>query len=300
MIGIAASTNKAEKMVSDTRENATLSRDLQELGFTDYEARVYIGLLKGSPATAYEISKQNGLPRPNAYTALESLERKKAVQRVSTEPVRFVPVDPTELLDRISRTVTERCTSLRDRLDQLKGADDTHYVWTVSGAGHARAKIGEIIERAKQHVWIKAHHLELEPHRDALQAAAERGVTILLVLFGKRRDIERFSFGEKMMLYAHEGDGTIVGLGRHLVTLTVDFEQALIVNMQEESGAYTHSRPVVNLAESLIRHEIYLAEIFGKLGSELNEHFGPALFKLRKKYLPADQVKALSAQLRRS
>ena len=127
MLRIAASTNKAEKMASDTRENATLSRDLQELGFTDYEARVYIGLLKGSPATAYEISKQNGLPRPNAYTALESLERKQAVQRVSTEPVRFVPVDPTELLDRISRTVTERCTSLRERLAQLKGADDTNY-----------------------------------------------------------------------------------------------------------------------------------------------------------------------------
>jgi sugar-specific transcriptional regulator TrmB len=287
-------------MASDTRENAALSRDLQELGFTDYEARVYIALLQGSPATAYEISKQNGLPRPNAYTALESLERKQAVQRVSTEPVRFVPVDPGELLDRISRTVTERCTSLRDRLEQLKGVDDTHHVWNVAGAAHARAKIGEMIERAKQHVWIKAHHLELEPHRDALQAAAARGVTILLVLFGKRRDIERFSFGKKVIVYAHEGDGTIVGLGRHLVTLTVDFEQALIVNMQEESGAYTHSRPVVNLAESLIRHEIYLAEIFGKLGGELEEHFGPALFNLRKKYLPADQAKALAAELKRS
>jgi hypothetical protein len=50
----------------------------------------------------------------------------------------------------------------------------------------------------------------------------------------------------------------------------------------------------------LIRHEIYLAEIFGKLGGELDEHFGPALFNLRKKYLPADQAKALAAQLRRS
>ncbi len=287
-------------MASATRENAALSRDLQELGFTDYEARVYIALLQSSPATAYEISKQNGLPRPNAYSALESLERKQAVQRVSTEPVRFVPVDPNHLLDRISRTVTERCTSLRDRLEQLKGVDETHHVWTVTGAADAGVKIGELIARAKRHAWIKAHHLELEPHRDALQAAADRGVAILLVMFGKPKDIERFRFGDKVTVYAHEGDGTIVGLGRHLVTLTVDFEQALIVNMREESGAYTRSRPVVNLADSLIRHEIYLAEIFGKLGSELEEHFGPALFNLRKKYLPADQAKALAAQLKRS
>jgi hypothetical protein len=57
---------------------------------------------------------------------------------------------------------------------------------------------------------------------------------------------------------------------------------------------------LVNLAESLIRHEIYLVEIFGKLGGELEEHVGPALFNLRKKYLPAEQARALAALLKRS
>ena len=83
----------------------TLSQDLRELGFTDYEARVYISLIQQSPVTAYEISKNNALPRPNVYTALENLERKHAVQKVSLDPVRYIPISPTILLNRIARTI---------------------------------------------------------------------------------------------------------------------------------------------------------------------------------------------------
>jgi sugar-specific transcriptional regulator TrmB len=284
-------------MPSEPRDEPSLSKDLQELGFTDYEARIYIALLQESPVTAYEISKRNGLPRPNVYSALEGLERKQAVQRVSHEPVRFVPVQPKDLLDRISRNVVDRCSSLRTRLEEVKGVEQVQHVWSVRGAQDARAKIDELISGAQRHVWIKAHHLELEPHLDALRSAAERGVSILLVLFGTREDMERFRL-PAATVYAHEGDGTIVGLGRYLITLTVDFEQALIVNMKEQSGAYTQSAPVVNMADSLIRHEIYLAEIFERLGDELDRQFGPALLALRKKYLPRDQAKALEQRVK--
>ncbi len=44
-------------------------------------------------------------------------------------------------------------------------------------------------------------------------------------------------------------------------------------------------------------NEIYLAEIFSKLGAELEKNFGLALFSLRKKYLPAEQAVALEGRL---
>ena len=71
----------------------------------------------------------------------------------------------------------------------------------------------------------------------------------------------------------------------------------LILYMSEAAGAHTRSGSVVNLADSHIRHEIYLAEIFSKLGAELEKNFGLALFSLRKKYLPAEQAVALERML---
>lgn len=286
-------------MVSNTRNIVNLAKDFRELGFTEYEARVYVALLQNAPATAYEISKVHAMSRPNVYSALESLEAKQAVQRVNDDPVKYVPLEPKVLLERISRTVVERCTSLRERFEAIKVVDHTHYVWTLAGAADAKAKMLEMILRARRHIWIKAHQAELEPYLDALRKAATSGVSVLLVLFGEHEQLERFRFNSNTTVYMHEGGGVIVGFGRHLITLTVDFDEALIVNMKEESGAYTRSEPVVNLADSLIRHEIYLAEIFNRLGAELERQFGPALLTLRKKYLPSDQAKALERRLAR-
>jgi sugar-specific transcriptional regulator TrmB len=43
-------------------------------------------LLRAYTATAYEVSKRSGLPRPNTYGVLESLTKKMAVQPVSKDP----------------------------------------------------------------------------------------------------------------------------------------------------------------------------------------------------------------------
>lgn len=276
-----------------------ISEHLQELGFTDYEARVYVALLQQAPATAYEISKVNGLARPNVYSALENLDRKRAVQRVGDEPARYVAVEPKVLLERIARSVVDRCDDLREQFETIKPIDRTDYVFTMSGAPEVSTKIREMIGRARRHIWVKAHEAELDPYADALAEAARRGISLLLVGFGSRERLERFRITERTTIYAHEGQGIVVGLGRHLITLTVDFNEALIVNMKDLSGAHTRSPPVVNMADSLIRHEVYLAEICERLGPALERDFGPALISLRSKYLPAEQVRALERWLAR-
>lgn len=37
-------------------------KELQKFGFSQYECKAYIGLLKHSPVTGYEISKRSGVP----------------------------------------------------------------------------------------------------------------------------------------------------------------------------------------------------------------------------------------------
>src|SRR5690606_20124972 len=125
---------------------------------------------------------------------------------------------------------------------------------------------------------------------------ARRNVVILIILFGT--NVARFRFGRRGRVWLHEGNGIPVGFSPYLITITRDFEEALVAQLDEQAyGSYTRSRPVVSLADTLLRHELYFAEIFSKLGDEISAHFGPALYKLRSKYLPKKQVEALESLL---
>src|SRR6266542_3193328 len=47
---------------------------LQQLGFSEYEARAYLALLQRNPLNGYELAKVSGLPRANVYAVLQKLE----------------------------------------------------------------------------------------------------------------------------------------------------------------------------------------------------------------------------------
>ena len=274
------------------------AEDLQNLGFTGYEARVYVALLQNYPATAYEISKQTGLARANIYNALERLAMKMAVQPVNESPVRYVPVDPKLLLDRIANQTVKRCSELVEKLIATKAVETTEFVWTLPGDDNVHAKMTDMIGKSSKHIWVKATHHLLSPHGEDLKAAAERGVEVLIILFGEPAQVSFYEFGPTVKVYLHESSGIKVGMSDRLLTMTIDFEEAMTATMGTEGyGVFTRSRPVVTLAESLIRHELYVAEIFTHFGKQLDEKFGPALFSLRQKYLPKDQISELERTL---
>ena len=120
---------------------STIKSELMKLGFSDYEVRTYIALLRENPTTAYQISKNANIPRANAYSVLDGLSRKNAVQAVSKEPVRFVPVAPDVLFRQIANETHERCNHLMNHLSQLEPSDNTEAVWNLEGQKKIDAKI---------------------------------------------------------------------------------------------------------------------------------------------------------------
>jgi len=279
-------------------ENADFVQEFRKLGFTEYEAKAYLTLCQSSPATAYEVSKIAGLAKANVYSALEGLAQRGAVQPVSESPVKYVPVDASRLLGQIAATTSARCKELVGKLDLLQLAERTEYVWTIKEDKNIHSKIGEMIDRARKHVWIKAPHNLLESHIPALQRAARRGVKTLIVLFGDKHRLGDFAFGRKSRAYLHEGSGVLIGPAHQLITITIDFEEALTANTGKSAhGAFTRSAPVVQLAEQLLRHEVYLAEIFLEFGPQIEKAFGPSLLTLREKYLPTHDMRILKSRL---
>ena len=258
-----------------------LLADLRRIGFTDYEARIYVELLRqGTPGTAYELSKNTGVPRPNAYNAFESLAQRGAVLAVSETPARYAAAPPEELLGTIARHTSALCKEIGTRLSELAAPVDDQLVWTITGDRATHDKIDQLIAGAREMLMIKAPDDILARHTVSLAAAGERGVGMLIVVFGP--DAERFTFGPRCRTYIHEGNGVRMGSTDNLFTIAADHEEMVTARSSEGvSTVHTRNKPIVNMAESLIRHDYYMAEIFLRFGKRIDAAFGPHLRDLR-------------------
>jgi sugar-specific transcriptional regulator TrmB len=269
-----------DKLTVSQTEPIEAAGDLKRIGFTDYEARIYVQLLRQSPATAYEIAKRAGVPRPNTYQALEALTQRRAVLPVSENPARYIAADPQQLFDTIARQTRSLCSDLAKRLSAVTAPPEDQYVWTLRGEPSVHDKIDALIEDAREVLWIKAADEVLRRHADTLRAAAQRGVEALIVLFGF--DAAEFQYNDRWRVYIHESNGVRMGTADNLFTISVDRTAMLTARLDGEVvAAHTRNKPIVNLAQSLVRHDYYMSEIFARFGPQIEQAFGPHLRDLR-------------------
>lgn len=78
-----------------------LVENLQKLGFTGNEAKVYASLVCMKQAKASEIAENAGVPRPKIYGTLRGMEKKGYVTIIEGDPILFCCVQPEKLIVRI-------------------------------------------------------------------------------------------------------------------------------------------------------------------------------------------------------
>ena len=247
--------SSSAKSTNIRRPALPLAAALRELGFTDYEARAYVALATRQPATAYEIAKVAGLPRANVYSALRNLEARGAIQPVTENPVRYVPVDPELFFSSVQRSTAGLCEDVVQAMKRGPKAEESAYVWIFRGEAEVHAKLMAMIESAREHVWLKAH--------------------------------------PRIQVVPHEGDGKPHGTpSNRMLTATADSSDMLIANYAGNARAsYARDYSIVYVIETLLLHEIYLAEIHAAMGKQLDAKFGTQLGKLRRKYRPRGRVR---------
>ena len=76
---------------------------LKRLGLSEYEARVYLSLLKGHYMSASLLSMASGVPRTKIYDVLRSLRNKGWVRIYSGFPLLFKAIPPPEVFDKVKR-----------------------------------------------------------------------------------------------------------------------------------------------------------------------------------------------------
>lgn len=75
---------------------------LKKLGFTEYEARVYLSLAKLGACSVKEIVLDSKVPRNKVYDVLQKLELKNKVISVPLSPRKYKIIDPEQLKQQVT------------------------------------------------------------------------------------------------------------------------------------------------------------------------------------------------------
>jgi len=232
---------------------SSLVERLAAAGFTEYEAKVYVALQRCSPATGYQIAKESGVPRSTIYEVLgKLLARGAAVTQSYGDTVRYAPVPPEELLDRMRH-------EFEDTLDEL--AEGFRHVtvtpgvpgqtWNLVGRDNILAHARQMIERAQSAVTlVVGDGDELDELMAWLQQARSRKIAVTVVSPVPYKD-------ENVPVIVHpQGQQLRHALG-HGLTLVVDEHDALVGEVdRSESAVWTTNSYAVAWTLWCLRQEI--------------------------------------------
>jgi sugar-specific transcriptional regulator TrmB len=134
-------------------EQQSFIERLMEFGLTRQEANIYQCLLTEGKVTGYEVSKQTGISRSNAYNSLANMTEKGASYLVEEGHTRkYVPVP----LDEFCRNRIRKLEESRNWLIAHVPSERTYvegYI-TIEGADHILDKMRNILKKVEERVYI--------------------------------------------------------------------------------------------------------------------------------------------------
>lgn len=258
--------------------------ELAAIGFTEYEAKVYLALLAEHPSTGYQLSKLSGVPRSMVYEALKRLHgRGAALETIEGRTTLYRPVPPQVLLDRHEREHNRLLHELRSGLTRVYGANDDDRVWTISGKATVMAYARQILDSAAADTYLVLTDPDLRSLEEAIRAADARGVPLNILLTGKSEwDTGRVAHHPPleselqevtaMMLVAEEGGEMLVAseAAHGAMTATV-----------------TRNGDLVFLARQFVWMELFTQRVYARLGDDLLQRLAPedrAIFESLKRH----------------
>lgn len=98
-------------------------KKIKDFGLNTYEAKIWTALLSRGIATAGELSDISNVPRSRSYDVLESLEKKGFIVMKLGKPIKYIAVNPDEVVERVKKKVNEDAEMALSMMDELKDSD---------------------------------------------------------------------------------------------------------------------------------------------------------------------------------
>lgn len=140
---------------------------LENIGFTNNEAKVFLVLYKGKNMTAAEIAKEAGMQRTSVYEILKSFAEEGICNEIqTTTKLRYEMIDPDVVKDKISRSIKteqeKKIEYLNESFEKLKPMfgskhqrNSSEQVELIKGFNkHRHIKFVDLLKNARKEVLI--------------------------------------------------------------------------------------------------------------------------------------------------
>ncbi len=257
-----------------------ITQQIMTLGFSEYEARAYECLLKIQPATAYEISRESGIPSSKIYEVIAKLTDKNIFILLdgSAKKKLYLATPPDEFIKSRKSIFDKTFSALEKTLPKLEKETNVSCVWNFNQYGFLIEKSERMIFDASESILLSTWGEEFEALGSELKEAEKKGVKIAIVHFGETEKKTGRIFKHPIMDTIYEEKG---GRGFTLIT---DSETALVATIKAENsveGAWSSNQGFITLARDYITHDIYIMKIVARFDKTLLEKFGDNYHCLR-------------------
>ena len=148
-----------------------------------YEVKIWTALLSRGVSTAGELSDIGNVPRSRAYDVLESLEKKGFVVMKLGKPIKYVAVEPKEVVERVKKLIRYNSDVSVKRLEDLRGTDVLKELDTLHKEGI------EFVEATDLSGAIRGRH-NIYTHLELMIKNATKSVNIMTTSKGLIRKVD--------------------------------------------------------------------------------------------------------------
>lgn len=161
---------------------------LQEIGFTEYEAKVYCALIRFPGSTGYEIGGHSKVPRARVYEVLEGLEEKGMAypQAVGGKQLYYPKPHAAMLAERKER-LTQVADTVQATLDAMASDAPEPEFLVFTGKEHVFAKFKQLCRQTEAKLLVSGWPEDLMALGPELRRAREHGAGVYVVCFGEAK-----------------------------------------------------------------------------------------------------------------
>lgn len=146
------------------------------LGLSEYALTAYISLCANHPVNGSQLSRQSGIPRARIYDVIETLIAKGFV--IESSKGMYTPIPSKELFRRLRQDFETQLSALKKRLRTARQEPEKDVIWTIKGYDAAMGKAREMIDNARQEIYVRMSPEESKHLDSKLMKAESRGVQV--------------------------------------------------------------------------------------------------------------------------
>jgi HTH-type transcriptional regulator, sugar sensing transcriptional regulator len=141
----------------------SLPEILKSLGFTKYEALVYVALLGMEAGTATEIHELSRVPRASVYPVLDRLVEKNLVAVSHATPRRYSALPPEKGIDNLLARIEEDARRAKEVLAEIHRQrvsverGDQELIWSIHGEEKIITHLRDLVAHARSRIQVMSH-----------------------------------------------------------------------------------------------------------------------------------------------